>query len=261
MSWYVVGSGALAQPRFDLNWRKPKDQDIWSSSEEVVESLKNAQSIDAKLIPQYIIDLMDFEDIYATPDTVYTIKCSHLGWSNPMWSKHKADILHLKHLGCKLNKQLYYELVEFWKEELGSKDFLSLDKGKDDFFTDGVVYKYDHDWLHEQVAFPNRPVYEKCLVDGKNVLIDKAKFDKLSFEDQVRMFREEITVIAIERWMVNPKIKRPLSWVMAYFRSVEKTITSLTKNWATDFLVLNLEHFVSPDYKYFKHTLEELKLE
>lgn len=260
MTWYVVGSGALSQSRFGLNWREPKDKDIWTPSVEVVEEMKKMPNVDVKLIPEHIISLMDFDGIYATPDTVYTIKCSHLGWKNPMWNKHKIDILQLEHLGCKLNYPLYYAFVGFWKEELGGKDFLSLNKRKDDFFTDHVAYRYDHYWLHEQVAFPKRPVYEKCLKQGKEVLIDKQKFDTLSFEDQVRMFREEITVIAIERWLVNPKLKHPVSWFKAYFLALEKTITSLTKNWATDFLVLNLKHFCSPDYTYFKHTLETLNI-
>lgn len=34
MTWYVVGSKALSQTRFNLGWREPKDIDIWSSSRE-----------------------------------------------------------------------------------------------------------------------------------------------------------------------------------------------------------------------------------
>lgn len=257
--WYVVGSDALSQNRFNLKWREPKDKDIWTSSEEVVQFMKDLKGVDIKLIPQHIINLMKFDGIYATPNTIYTIKCSHLGWNNPAWNKHKADILSLKHQGCVLDKPLYKALVEFWKEELGDKSFLSLKQDKEDFFTDSVTYVYDHDWLHEQVAYPNPPVYTNCLKEGEDVLIDKQRFYGMSFEQQVKMFREEITVIAIERYLVNPLAKN-FSWVQAYNLSLKKTITQLTKNWATDFIVLNLEHFVKPDYTMFKYPLEKLKI-
>ena len=40
---------------------------------------------------------------------------------------------------------------------------------------------------------------------------------------------------------------------------LKKTITRLTKNWADDFLIHNLEHFVIPEYKYFSN-IEEIKM-
>jgi hypothetical protein len=133
-----------------------------------------------------------------------------------------------------------------------------LDKTKKDFFTDGVKYKYDHDWLHELVAYPNPPVYTKCLRPGADVMISKKSFDKLTNDDKIRMFREEITVIAIERWLVQDGNK--LSWLRAYQYALKKTITNLTKNWANDFLIMNLKEFCKPDYQYFKHALATLEL-
>ena len=257
--WYVVGSDALSQKKFNLKWRQPKDSDIWTSDIEIYEALNKLKNSDVKLIPQHIIDLLEVDGIYATPNTVYTIKCSHLGWNNPAWNKHKADILSLKHQGCVLDSPLYEALVDFWKEELGDKSFLSLKQDKEDFFTDNVTYVYDHDWLHEQVAHPNPPVYTNCLKEGEEVLIDKQRFNEMSFEQQVKMFREEITVIAIERYLVNPLAKN-FSWVQAYNLSLKKTITQLTKNWATDFIVLNLEHFVKPDYAMFKYPIDKLNI-
>ena len=175
-----------------------------------------------------------------------------------MWEKHKQDILWLKSKGFDIIPDLYEALIEFWKTDLGDKSFLSLNKDKKQFFTDNVVYKYDHDYLHELVAHPNRPVYEGCLKDNAEVLIDKAKFDMLPFDKQVRMFREEITVIACERWLLNDYWCGKISWYEAYIASLKKTITNLTKNWACDFIVLNLEEFVKPDYSYFENLLNVL---
>lgn len=132
-----------------------------------------------------------------------------------------------------------------------------------DFYKGTILesLEYPHDYLHELVAYPNPPMYTKCLKDGEDVLIDRDKFDLLPFEDQVRMFREEITVIAAERWLINPYWKGKVSWYRAHMLSLQKTVTRLTKGWASEFIVLNLEHFVKPDYKYFKHLIETLKLE
>lgn len=250
----VVGSTALASQGWSTI--DPKDVDIWT------DEILGKEEGDVSLIPTDILNIVPTVKIdgnlYATVDALYTIKCSHLGWANPKWNKHKRDILLLKHNGAKLIHELYKALVEFWKIELSDKSWLSLNQTKREFFTDNVVYIYDHDYLHELVAYPNQPIYIHCLKENHEILIDKTKFDKLSFEQQIRMFREEISVIAIERWIVNPKAKGRYSWMKAYPLALEKTITSLTKGWATEFIVLNLEHFVKPDYSYFKHCLEEL---
>lgn len=250
----VVGSTALQFHGFDR--LPPKDIDIWSTDKRDTEN-----SVDLKVIPSDILDLVDHTNGYATPDSVYTIKCSHLGWDNPMWDKHKKDIMWLKSKGCLINKPLFDKLITYWKIELGNKSFLKMKQDKENFFTDNVYYKYDHDYLHELVAYPNRPVYTKCLCDGEDVLISEDKFNTLSFEEQLRMFREEITVIACERWLLNDKLTKKFSWVQAYNMSLKKTITNLTKNWATTFLVLNLDKFVKPEYEYFEHILNTLEEE
>ena len=227
----IVGSSALEY--FGYNRLQPKDLDVWVSTQEELEEVKG----DTMLVPEHIMEMVLSIDGYALPHAVYTIKCSHLGWDNPMWEKHKQDILWLKSKGFDIIPDLYEALIEFWKTDLGDKSFLSLNKDKKQFFTDNVVYKYDHDYLHELVAHPNRPVYEGCLKDNAEVLIDKAKFDMLPFDKQVRMFREEITVIACERWLLNDYWCGKISWYEAYIASLKKTITNLTKNWACDFIV------------------------
>ena len=97
------------------------------------------------------------------------------------------------------------------------------------------------------------------LKDGHDVLIDKKKFDTMLFEDQIRMLREEITVIAAERWLIDPKYKGKISWFRAYLFSLRKTVTTLTKGSYSYFIMENIEHFIKPDYSYFKHLLETLE--
>lgn len=250
----VVGSTALG--KFNLNRRKPSDVDIWTDEF----SYSPSEKEDVALVPSEILSKVDCtDDGFATPDSVYTIKLSHLVY-DIQWQKHKLDVLFLKINSCKVLPKLYELLIEHWKVVHGAKDFLSLNKDKIDFFDDAVHYQYEHDHLHELVAFPNKPVYTKCLKEGQDVLIDKEKFFSMCFDDQVRMFREEIAVIAIERWLVDPKYESRYSWYQAHMFSVRKTVTSLTKGWASRFLVENIEHFVKPNYSYYKHIMKELSL-
>ncbi len=243
--------GSKALQFFGITRREPKDTDLWVDDESLLE-----EGTDGHVIPTEIMSIVPTVQGYATPNAIYTIKCSHFGW-DIHWEKTKADILFLKSkYRPRLIPDLYEALVVHWNKEHGDKSYLSLSQDKEDFFNDYVKYKYDHDYLHELVAYPNKPVYTKCLKDGNSVLTDKAKFDKMSFEDQVKMFREEIVVIACERWLVH---KPDIGWYKAYMLSLKKTITRLTKNWACDFIIQNLEYFVKPEFRMFEHILNSLE--
>lgn len=245
----VVGSTALKHHGILL--REPRDVDVWCTNP----TLQG----DSAIVPEAILGLVEHVDGYATPNSVYTIKCSHLGW-DIKFEKHLRDVLLLKmKYGCELNLPLYNALVAHWKVEHGNKEYLSLYKDKRQFFNDHVTYVYDHDYLHELVAYPNKPVYTECLKLNEDVAVDREKFFLLPFEKQVRMFREEISVIAAERWLIPPKVCGKMHWAEAYRMALKKTIVSLTKNWATDFLVQNIEHFVKPEYAYFEHMFKTLK--
>lgn len=246
----IVGSTALQY--FNLNRRKPLDVDYWHTSDEA------PPGGDSVVMPEHIMNLVDHVDGYATPNMIYTIKLSHSIY-DIHWEKTKLDIIWLKASGCEVYVDLYLALKEHWKKTHGNKNFLSLNKTKEDFFTDNVNYVLDHDYLHELVAYPNPPMYTHCLKDGHDVLIDKKKFDTMSFEDQIRMLREEITVIAAERWLIDPKYKGKISWFRAYLFSLRKTVTTLTKGSYSYFIMENIEHFIKPDYSYFKHLLETLE--
>ena len=254
----VIGSYALMKHNFPFR-REPKDVDIATTGTEFLENPSPTLKVDKIIFPPELLDMIPTREGYATPDAIYTLKCSHFGW-DIKWDKTKADILYLKAKGCKLIPELYHNLKSYW--QITNKDLragLSLNQGKEEFFTDNVNYVVDHDWLHELVAYPNEPLYTRVLKDGKEVLTDRAKFDKLNKEDQIRLFREEITVIAIERWLINPYYRGNVSWYAAYKLALKKTILTLTKGWATDFILLNLEDFVKPDFSYFKYPIEVLE--
>jgi hypothetical protein len=233
----IIGSHALNYAKF--SFRKANDYDIWISENEDKSKLI---SVDFHIAPIEIIQSIPvFENTnIATPNAIYTIKCSHLGW-DIKWEKHKRDVIWLKANSCELIPELYCKLVKYWETVHGDKNHLSLNKTKEKFFDDHVTHIYDHDLLHEIVAKPNRPLYESVLKDGQQVLIDKDKFFKLSKFDQIKLFQEEIKTIALERFLIPSEFK--MDKLQAYLLAFKKTITNLTKNWATQFIVDNLYEF------------------
>lgn len=257
---YIIGSTALKF--FDVPlWReyKDKDLDFWVNEGSGYQQIVGDDVLE---VPKHILDMLEYVvdesgNRYVVPDHIMTIKLSHLHHANHAWVKHKRDYLSLKCLGFSVDIDLLFQLRKFWDVKFGNKSFLSLSKNKEDFFTDGVDYKYDHDYLHELVAFPNKPAYTMCLKDGEDVLIDKQKFKMLDEHLQLRMFKEEITVIAIERWLVH---NGNMSWIKAYLLSLEKTITRLTKGWACEFILDNLEYYNIPEFSYFENAMTELKI-
>lgn len=248
----VVGSTALHHHGIHLR-KTIKDLDVF------VDSPDSANDGDDFIVmPVDILQMFDGD--IATADEIYTIKCSHLGWDehkvgysqfggSTLWDKHKRDVMALSRF-CKIKPELYAALTNHWRKELGNKDYLCLNKDADDFFNDKVRYVYEHDELHRMVAAPNRPLYEKILKDDCDVLVSKEKFEQLSFEDKINLFHEEITVIAIERYIVHGMM--PLN---AWNHALKKTITRLTKNWACDFICANMSHYMKP--KYNLNILEE----
>jgi hypothetical protein len=266
MEYIIVGTEALES--YGIYIRESgnvNDLDIFCSeyTQEIRFSAgargKTGSAIDKIIVPQSIIDMIPHYDGYATPAAILTIKCSHLGW-DIFWQKHKNDVLRLYNdFGMnhtQIIRPLYDALVEHWKNVNGNKEKLDMYQTRSDFFNNAVPYVYDHEWLHKIAVHPNRPIYLSVHEDGQEVAISQEKFLKLSFEDQVGMFKEEIAVIAIERWMVNPETRVKYHWIQAWNLALHKVMTALTKDWSTDFMVMNLKSFVRPDFKYFKNFYE-----
>ena len=236
----VIGTKALEYHGIYL--RESKDWDY-----AVETNLRDGN--DCIILPPSIIKLIPEVNLFATPDAVFTIKCSHLGW-DIKWEKHLRDVLRLKlQHQCKIIPELFDALFEHWKKVNGNKPQLDFYKSKIEFFNDAVTKVYDHDYLHVVVSDPFPPMYTRCLEDGWEVAIDRDKFEELSFENKVRFFKEEIAVIAMERWMIVHKFPLQQSWRWA----VQKVVTALTKDWMTEWLIRNIEQVIVPDKEYFSN--------
>lgn len=241
------------------------DIDVWTLEGDRLPSNKGALRLDSTVMPQEVMTAFQeqskFEAI-ATLEDLLAIKLSHLSY-DIFWHKHKQDTLLLKRLTeGKYNRELCNALREHWKGEFGNKDFLSLYRTKDKFFDDFVPKLYEHDYLHELIAFPNHPVYTSCLKEGHDVFVDKEKWDALPNIRKIRMMKEEIAVIALERWLIPAlsKQKNVFTIQQVWNKSLHKTVTHLTKGIFCDFIVENIEEFLFPLEKEMLYVLSRLNL-
>ncbi|MEU2002034.1 hypothetical protein ACH47B_13165 [Rhodococcus sp. NPDC019627] len=250
MQQLIIGSTALQ--RLIPGTRTPKDIDALSPTP--------AEGVDAFWDERLADWIPAGTNRHATLDELYTLKVSHSYWElrNGSWNKHMFDVVALKRAGAVLDLELHNLLYRVWEDEHGKK-IVDLTQESDEFFTDAVRRRYVHDSLHESVAYGDRPLYESVLKDGKSVQMDMQKLRAMPFEDQVRLFREEIYVTALERLMVPNNYQYSPS--RAYAWALRRTITSLTKGWSARFLVENFEVFRRPDVDYVAvHLANEHKL-
>jgi hypothetical protein len=222
--------------------RLPKDTDVFSDNP--------APSWDSFWHPKFEGWFQGFRS--ATLDELYTIKVSHSYWSLPngSWNKHMSDIVVLKRAGATLDLDLHDLLYSVWEEKHGKKR-VNLNMDKQAFFSDAVTRIYDHDSIHESVAYGEHPMYDSMLAGGQQIKMDMTVIKAMSFEDQVKLYREEIYATALERWVIPSEYR--ISPRRAYAMATQKTITSLTKGWSARFLVENYETFRIPDMDYVQH--------
>lgn len=231
----LVGSKALKSHFPDS--REPKDVDYFSQT--LVEG--------AEVFWHDDLLKWDFGTI-ATIDELYTIKVSHAFWElHGTWTKHMNDIIFLQRKGAKFIPELYAILYPIWEERYGKKK-ANLEASPEDFFNSNVVRIYDHDSIHQSVAYYEKPLFDRILRDGHQVAVDKSKFDSMSLEDRLRLVREEVYATALERQLIpndyhgSPRV--------AYSWAMRKTITSFSKGWFPLFIVLNYNELYAPDIRF-----------
>lgn len=112
-----------------------------------------------------------------------------------------------------------------------------LNKSKDEFFSDAVTRKYDHDMLHELVAFGARPVYTQLQPDQPNsVWCDKTKWDDLPDMSKALCVAEETMVTALERYLIPDPTYPPR---LACLKSLDKVCTTMCSGWFRDYAIDN----------------------
>jgi hypothetical protein len=198
-------------------------------------------------------------DRVATVDELYTLKVSHAYWElkNGSWEKHVFDMRYLRRHGAQLIPDLHAKFYRVWAETHGPKRTnLAMEKGE--FFKDAVVRIYDHDSIHDSVAYGEVAMYNQILKEGSTVDVDSQKMWALCHQDLVRLFREEVCATALER-IVIPRDYR-CSPGSAYRWALRRTITSLTKGKSARFIAENFEEFAIPDDYVSRHLSKKDRL-
>lgn len=236
----LIGSQALIQHIGEI--RVPKDTDYFSDQE-----IEGAEIFFHPSLKDYFKD----EERSATLDELYTIKMSHIFWDlrNNTWEKHVQDIITMRERSAKLIEDLYRLLYAVWEEVHGKKK-ANLSQSARDFFSDKVVRKYEHDSIHASVAYYDAPLYERILMDGEEVKVDKSKFDVMSYEDKLKLVREEVYATALERLVIPSEYK--YSPRRAYAWALRRTTTSLARGWFARFIAENIEKLRQPDVDYVR---------
>lgn len=181
------------------------------------------------------------------------IKRSHL-WRDHFFDKHIIQYhKHLKHHRDPQDDQFIKDRAKATKEVIRYAQ-PSLLKSNEEFFDDAVDKKFDHDWLHELVAFGDHPIYLDMKRDLSLAWCEKDLWDQFPQEKKLQCVAEETMVIAMERFLI------PNDWNYsmfgAYYKALAKVCTTLTSGWFRDFAIDNHPEIMA---LFDKQKLEQLK--
>ena len=113
----------------------------------------------------------------------------------------------------------------------------NLNQSVEDFFDDAVTKKYNHDYLHELVAFYSCPLYTRMQRDSSSAWCNQDMWREFTFDEKIRCVAEEAYVIAIERFLVPNNWD--YSYKRAYMKALDKVCTTLCSGWFRDFAIDN----------------------
>lgn len=239
----LIGSKAIKYWFLDFP-REPKDTDYACDTEQVSGHQYNVENLYNPIICKHIGDT---SLKIASPYVLYTLKMSHMFW-DINWSKHMFDIQFLKGKGCILDKELFYNLYDFWNEYHGKNKRSDLKMTAEDFFDNAVECEHSHDYLHTLIK--PIPTYTKILIG--EVEVGEEKFNVLSREEKLDLVREEVMVMAYERYP-------HMSYKLAYARMLKKFIINHAPLWEAIFIIENYIELHKPNFNYYKTINDGLK--
>ncbi len=235
----LIGSKAIKHHYQDFK-REPKDTDY------IVHSGCTLKSFGIEYLENQIIFdryYYDNNNVVITPNDLATLKASHLFW-NINWDKHMFDLQFLLSKGNEIDPILFKKLYDHWNVYHGKNKRSDLKMTKEDFFTNAINYDtLQHDDLHK-ILNPV-PVYSTILKDGKEVELCELKFNKLSHEDKLNLIREEVMVMAYERY-------KSLGYKIAYIRMLKKFIISHAPEFTLIFILENYIELHKPKINFIK---------
>lgn len=234
MTWIIIGSAAAHH--WFPDFRVPSDLDVLTSNK-ISDTNLTLPFLDCQWHSAAdVLINASTNKVFLDANLLFTLKVSHAEW-DVKWDKTLFDIEFFKRKGCSLNLPIYQELFQVWTSVHGKKR-VNLNQGLDVFFTSAVKRKYDHEWLHEHLAFYNRPLHEAIRTDHTSVWCSEYLFNNLSLDDKLKCALEEIMVIAVERHNLTSKSqKSDISTAMN--KAHKQLVTTMTTGWFALFLILN----------------------
>ena len=239
--FYITGS--VAANHWFNDYRTPKDTDVICDNRNDVR-LNDYDRVDIHYEPEMeIFSKYNTDDTFLDPDMLYSLKLSHAIY-DVKWIKTSLDIIDFKRRGANRNNEVVATLRRAWKR-IHTRPKLDFTLSSERFFNGYVKRKINHDDLHYMIKFYDRPLFEDILENNQSVKCSKDKFFNLSHDDQVKTVVEEISVLAVERFMIH----QPIPSRVAYTKMVHKFVTGMCGGWMSDFILDNLEEII-----YFKHS-------
>lgn len=233
----LIGSSAIKHWFPDFS-REPKDLDyiVFGKMEQ------EHEKTDDKRVEMHINPVFEgYDGDVLDANSLVTLKASHLCW-NINWEKHMFDVQFLLKKKCVIDKDLFLRLYTYWNTIHGKNKRSDLEMSKEDFFTNAINYnESEHDELHK-ILNPT-PVYTTVLKDDCEVDLDENKFLALTHEGKLDFVREEVMVMAFERY-------KHLDYRPAYYRMLKKFIISHAPIWSVIFIIENYIELHKPKYNY-----------
>jgi len=239
----LIGSKAIKYWYPDFP-REPKDTDY------VVSSIPKHRAPNTEYLENPILYKYIREGNICPSNILTTLKASHLMW-DINWEKHMFDLQFLLKKGNKIDKELFFELYDYWNVYHLKNTRSDLKMSKDEFFTNAINYDtIQHDELHKLIN--PIPLYTKILKDECEVELDSKKWEKLSFEEKIGLIREETYIMAWERF-------KKYDYRVAYSKMLKKFIISHAPTFTLTFILENYIELHKPTINYIKQINEQLK--
>jgi hypothetical protein len=240
----LIGSRALAYWIQSVDVSDHKDWDIITNDPPETHLKVEIHSPDEYLSDQFLKFATD--NFIVIGDKSYPI-CSLRGLSAIKLSHLSLDHNWMKHISGwhRFLKPHFnpedWDLVKVREKitlEKAKQRHPKLNMSKDEFFDDSVKKIYNHDWLHERVAYHDEPLYKRLQYPHKanSAWCERELWDLLSHEDKLKCVAEETTVIALERFLIPGLDQYAYS---AYNKALKKVCISLTSGWFRDFAIWN----------------------
>jgi hypothetical protein len=246
----IYGSYAIKH-WFPDYYKAPKDIDIVVYDNnlldnKLIDQLKQETNLPIEITLQdegyFFKDLSNFvENNFLNPTGILSVKMSHAMYDYNL-DKTINDIIFLQKKGVTYDINIINLLRKHWKDRYKDlREKMDFNLPPEKFFNSSVVRYVDHDELHDILKLGDIPAYQKILENNVNVKVSKEKFDKLTYEEKIFTFIEEISVLACERYfdMLEPRD--------AFIAASQSFLTRMTSGWYNIFLLENIEKIFTFD--------------